>query len=128
MPLYNDDQPYAIPNDTFGDAFGENWGSAEIDGATFFQTRCSLPRTALCLKVPTVGGGDEEELVVHRENNQDYVFLFESLDDAYDYANEASQALAFAPKVGRVNLRDLHFANARYKPALSEQVDLVLRH
>ncbi len=124
MPLYNDDQPYAIPYGTVGES-GETFGSAEIDGAAFFQTRCPLPRTALCLKVPT---GNEEELVVHRENNEDYVFLFESLDDAYDYANEASQALAFAPKVGRVNLRDLHFANARYKPALSEQVDLVLRH
>ena len=117
MPLYNDDQPYAIPGELFP-------RSAEIDGATFFQTRCPLPHTALCLKVPSDG---EEELVVHRENGDDYVFLFESLDDAYDYANEASQALAFAPKVGRVNLRDLHFANARYKPALSEQVDLVLR-
>ncbi|MBC8139923.1 MAG: hypothetical protein H7Y38_00625 [Armatimonadetes bacterium] len=126
MPLYNDDQPYAIPNEGLREAWGEALlGSAEIDGATFFQTRCPLPRTALCLKVPT---GGEEELVVHRENNKDYVFLFESLDDAYDYAKEASQALAFAPKVRRVNLRDLHFANARYKPALSEQVDLVLRH
>ena len=118
MPLYNDDQPYAIPGETFA--------GAEIDGATFFQTRCRLPRTALCLQVP--GADGEEELVVHRENNEDFVFLFESLDDAYDYANEASQALRFAPKVGRVNLRDLHFANARYKPALSEQVDLVLRN
>lgn len=117
MPLYNDDQNYTMP--------GEPWASpAERDTATFFQTRCPLPRTALCLKVPQ---GGEEELVVHRENGEDYVFLFESLDDAYDYANEASEALAFAPKVGRVLLRDLHFANARYKPALSDQVDLVLR-
>lgn len=118
MPMYDEDhRDYTIP--------GDEWYSpADHDTATFFQTRCSVPRTALCLKVPNTSG---EELVVHRENDQDYVFLFESLDDAYDYAIEASQALDFAPTVGRVLLRDLHFANARYKPALSEQIDLVLR-
>ncbi|MBC7807434.1 MAG: hypothetical protein H7145_14945 [Akkermansiaceae bacterium] len=108
---------YTIPGD-------ERYSPADPETATFFQTRCTVPRTALCLKVPNTSG---EELVVHRENDQDYVFLFESLDDAYDYAIEASQALDFAPNVGRVLLRDLHFANARYKPALSEQIDLVLR-
>ena len=94
------------------------------DDDDFFQTRCYLPQTALCLKVPGLSG---DELVVHRENGEDYVFLFEALDDAYDYANEAKEALLFAPRVGRVTLRELNFANARYKPALSEQVDLVLR-
>ncbi|MBC8135285.1 MAG: hypothetical protein H8F28_05275 [Fibrella sp.] len=118
MSTYDENhRDYTIP--------GEEWYSpADKETATFLQTRCSVPRTALCLKVPNTSG---EELVVHRENDQDYVFLFESLDDAYDYAIEASQALDFAPTVGRVLLRDLHFANARYKPALSEQIDLVLR-
>ncbi len=118
MPLYDENhRDYTIPGDQPARPPSE-------DNAAFFQTRCTLPATALCLKVPNAAG---EELVVHRENNRDFVFLFESLDDAYDYANEASRALDFAPTVGRVLLRDLHFANARYKPALSDQVDLVLR-
>ncbi len=85
----------------------------------------AVPASAFCLRVPGTNG---EELVVHRDpdSGEDYVFLFESLDDAYDYAIEAAQALDFAPTVGRVLLRDLHFANARYKPALGEQVDLPL--
>ncbi len=41
----------------------------------------TCPATALCLKVP---GRRGEELVVHREGEEDYVFLFEALDDACD--------------------------------------------
>ena len=118
MPSYDDNsRDYTLPGD-------EWYRAGDKEAELLFQTQVSLPRTALCLKVPNTGG---EELVVHRENGQDYVFLFESLDDAYDYAIEASRALDFAPIVGRVNLRDLHFSNARYKPALSSQIDLVLR-
>ena len=112
---HRDTRDYTIP--------GEDWGSEEAQAA-FFASRFSLPRTALCLKIPDNSG---EELVVHRENGRDYVFLFESLDDAYDCAQEAGLVLAFTPRVGRVCLHDLHFENARYKPAVSEQVDIVLR-
>jgi hypothetical protein len=84
----------------------------------------SVPTSALCLKVP---GTDGEELVVHREGNEDYVFLFEALDDATDYARAAEEALGFKPDIGRVRVSDLHFRTARFKPAVGEQVDLPLR-
>jgi hypothetical protein len=84
----------------------------------------AVPTSALCLKVPGTGG---EELVVHREGNEDYVFLFEALDDASDYAYAAQEALGFEPEIGRVRLTDLHFRTARYKPAFSEQIDVPLR-
>jgi hypothetical protein len=84
-----------------------------------------VPATALCLKVPGTGG---EELVVHRSpTNEDYVFLFEALDDASDYAYAAQEALGFAPEIGRVCLSELHFRTARFKPAVGDQVDLPLR-
>lgn len=83
-----------------------------------------MPESALCLKVPGTRG---EELVVHREERDDYVFLFEALDDANDYALMAEQALGFTPEIGRVDTRDLSFRIARYKPAVGEQVDLNLR-
>lgn len=85
--------------------------------------QCTVPRTALCLKVPGRGG---EELVVHREGRDDYVFLFEALDDACDYACAAEKALGFAPEIGRVRVGDLHFRTARFKPAVGEQVDMPL--
>lgn len=84
----------------------------------------ALPDSALCLKVPGTRG---EELVVHREERDDYVFLFESLDDANDYALMAEQALGFTPEIGRVDIRALSFRTARYKPAIGEQVDVTLR-
>lgn len=84
----------------------------------------TVPPSALCLKVPDTNG---EELVVHREGSDDYVFLFEALDDAYEYARAAEQALGFSPDIGRVRVADLHFRTARFKPALSEQIDIPLR-
>ena len=84
----------------------------------------SVPPSALCLKVPGTGG---EELVVHREDNEDYVFLFEALDDATEYARFAEDALGFKPDIGRVRIADLHFRTARFKPAVGEQVDIALR-
>ena len=85
-----------------------------------------LPPSAYCLRVP---GTEGEELVVHRdmERNEDYVFLFEAGDDAVDYAQAAERALGFAPEIGRVRVGDLHFRIARYKPALSDQVDVPLK-
>lgn len=82
-----------------------------------------IPSTALCLKVP---GTDGEELVVHREGSDDYVFLFEALDDATEYARFAEEALGFTPDIGRVRISDLHFRTARFKPAVGEQVDIPL--
>ncbi len=84
----------------------------------------AAPPSAFCLRVP---GTDGEELVVHREGNEDFVFLFEAGDDAADYARAAERALGFSPEIGRVKVRDLHFRTARFKPALGEQVDLPLR-
>lgn len=84
----------------------------------------AIPPSAYCLRVP---GSEGEELVVHREGNEDYVFLFEAGDDAADYARAAERALGFAPEIGRVRVRDLHFRTARFKPALGEQIDLSLR-
>jgi hypothetical protein len=85
-----------------------------------------VPSYALCLKKPRVG---EDELVVHREEDarEDYVFLFEALDDAHEYAQLAREALGFSPKICRVRLRDLHFRTARFKPAVGEPLDLPLR-
>ena len=84
----------------------------------------SVPPSALCLKVP---GTDGEELVVHREGAEDYVFLFEALDDATEYARFAEEALGFTPDIGRVRISDLHFRTARFKPAVGDQVDIPLR-
>ena len=86
----------------------------------------SVPPSALCLKVPGTGG---EELVVHRsdEDNEDFVFLFEALDDATEYARFAEEALGFKPDIGRVRIADLHFRTARFKPAVGDQVDIPLR-
>jgi hypothetical protein len=83
-----------------------------------------LPPSALCLKVPGRGG---DELVVHREGEDDYVFLFEALDDATEYARLAEEVLGFTPDIGRVKIADLHFRTARFKPAVGEQVDIPLR-
>jgi hypothetical protein len=82
-----------------------------------------VPATALCLKVP---GRRGEELVVHREGQEDYVFLFEALDDACDYACAAEKALGFAPEIGRVRVGELHFRTARFKPAVGDQIDMPL--
>ena len=86
----------------------------------------AIPATALCLRVPRAEG---DELVVHRdeEAEEDYVFLFEALDDAYHYALMAKDALGRQPQIRRVRLRDLHFRNARFKPASGEPLDLPLR-
>ena len=83
-----------------------------------------IPSSALCLRVPDTRG---EELVVHREGEEDFVFLFEALDDACDYASAAEKALGFSPEIGRVRVTDLHFRTARFKPAAGDQVDLSLR-
>lgn len=88
------------------------------------EVRAAVPLSAFCLRVP---GTDGEELVVHREGNEDFVFLFEAGDDAADYARAAERALGFSPEIGRVKVRDLHFRTARFKPALGDQVDLPLR-
>jgi hypothetical protein len=87
------------------------------------QEDLTIPSSALCLKVPGTSG---EELVVHREGNDDFVFLFEALDDAYDYARAAEQALGFTPDIGRVRVADLHFRFARFKPAVGDQIDVSL--
>lgn len=88
------------------------------------ENELTLPNSAYCLKVP---GTDGDELVVHREGSEDFVFLFEAGDDAADYAQAAEQALGFRPEIGRVRIRDLHFRTARFKPAVGEQVDIQLR-
>lgn len=83
-----------------------------------------IPSSALCLRVPGALG---EELVVYREGGDDFVFLFEALDDACDYAVAAEKALGFLPEIGRVRLTDLHFRAARFKPAVGGQLDVMLR-
>ncbi|MES2463006.1 MAG: hypothetical protein V4671_20670 [Armatimonadota bacterium] len=88
------------------------------------QDELTVPSSALCLKVPGTRG---EELVVHREGSDDFVFLFEALDDAYDYARAAEQALGFTPDIGRVRVADLHFRVARFKPAVGDQIDVSLQ-
>lgn len=90
-----------------------------------YEQQPAVPGSALCLKVP---GSNGDELVVHREGSDDYVFLFEALDDALEYARAAEQALGFEPEIGRVKVSELHFRTARFKPAVGEQIDLPLRH
>ena len=89
-----------------------------------FEEEAVIPLMALCLKVPGTRG---EELVVHREGSEDFVFLFEALDDASDYSFAAEEALGFLPDIGRVKLTDLHFRTARFKPADTEHMDILLR-
>lgn len=84
----------------------------------------TIPLTALALTVPDSEG---EELVVHREKGKECVFLFESLDDAYECTLMASKALGFMPRIARVITNDLQFRFARYKPAGLEAVDLPVR-
>lgn len=85
-----------------------------------------VPGTALCLRLRRRG---LDELVVHRDesSSEDFVFLFEALDDAHDYAILAREALGTFPQIIRVNLRALHFRTARFKPAVGEPLDLPLR-
>lgn len=85
-----------------------------------------VPSTALCLRLRRRG---QDELVVHHDEDaeEDFVFLFESLDDAHDYALLAKKALGIFPQIIRVNLRALHFRTARFKPAVGEPLDLPLR-
>lgn len=83
-----------------------------------------IPATALALSVPDSEG---EELVVHRERGKECVFLFESLDDAYDCCLMASKALGFMPRISRIVTRNLQFRYARYKPAGLEALDLAVR-
>ena len=90
---------------------------------TEFTDDVLIGQSAFCLRVPYTTG---EELVVHREDGRDYVFLFESLDDAYDCARQASEALAFHPEVRRVNVHDLNFPSARFKPADGAPVEIAL--
>ena len=87
-----------------------------------------FPSTALCLRLRRKGK-DQDELVVHRdeESAEDFVFLFEALDDAHDYALMARDALGIFPQIIRVNLRALHFRTARFKPAAGAPLDLPLR-
>lgn len=99
-------------------------GPAHSDEDDEVPAAAVVPPSAYCLRVP---GTDGEELVVHREGNEDFVFLFEAGDDAADYARAAERALGFSPDIGRVKVRDLHFRTARFKPALGDQVDLPLR-
>lgn len=87
------------------------------------QNNLTIPSSALCLKVPGTSG---ETLVVHRDGGDDFVFLFEALDDAYDYARAAEDALGFTPDIGRVRVSDLHFRFARLKPAAGDQIDISL--
>lgn len=86
----------------------------------------TIPGTALCLRLRRRG---MDELVVHRDevSSENFVFLFEALDDAYDYAIMAHEALGTSPQIIRVNLRALHFRTARFKPAVGEPLDLPLR-
>ncbi len=86
----------------------------------------TIPGTALCLRLRRRG---MDELVVHRDevSSENFVFLFEALDDAYDYAIMAREALGTSPQIIRVNLRALHFRTARFKPAVGEPLDLPLR-
>ncbi len=90
---------------------------------TTFTDDILLGQSAFCLKAPE---GEKEEIVVHREGGEDFVFLFESLDDAYDCASEAAQVLTFWPQVTRVRLSELNFAAARFKPASGVHVDIPL--
>lgn len=89
----------------------------------FVPLRVALPTTALCLHVPETDG---EELVVHRNpfTNENYVFLFEALDDAYDYCHAAKESLGFRPEIARVRVSDLGFETARFKPAVGDQMDV----
>jgi hypothetical protein len=93
------------------------------DNETIFTDDILIGQSAFCLKVPD---SPIEELVIHREGDEDYVFLFESLDDAYDCAAQAAQTLPFWPQVGRVSLDSLNFATARFKPAAGAHVDIPL--
>lgn len=90
------------------------------------ESELLVPRTALCLRLRRRG---QDELVVHRDETaaEDFVFLFESLDDAHDYALMARDALGIFPQIIRVSLRGLHFRTARFKPAVGEPLDLPLR-
>jgi hypothetical protein len=90
---------------------------------TTFSDDLLIGQSAFCLRVPD---SPTEELVVHREGEEDYVFLFESLDDAYDCAAQASQVLPFCPRVGRVSLEGLNFKVARFKPVVGANVDILL--
>jgi hypothetical protein len=93
------------------------------DNETTFTEDVLVGRSAFCLMVPD---SPTEDLVVHREGDEDFVFLFESLDDAFDCAAQAAQVLPFWPKVGRAALSGLNFKVARFKPVGGGHVDILL--
>ncbi len=111
MPLFEEDSQHRLPQPPASSSLSR-------------EPSAPVPATALCLKVPGTGG---EELVVHREGAEDYVFLFEALDDAFEYACAAEKALGFSPDIGRVRVSELHFRTARFKPATGDQMDVSLR-
>jgi len=125
MPFTNDDHHLPRPANTPAFSFFDTRpprGAAKRQPSP--ENEVLIPVSALCLKVPGTQG---EELVVHREGCDDYVFLFEALDDATDYARAAESALGFSPEIGRVRVAELHFRTARYKPAVGDQIDVTLR-
>ena len=83
----------------------------------------ALPTTALGQISP---GSVSLKKVVHRDRDEECVFLFEALDDALECARMAEDALGFAPRIGRVRVADLAFRTARFKPATAAARDLPL--
>jgi hypothetical protein len=82
--------------------------------ATELRIQRNMPESVLALMATELG---PDEIVVQRLNGQERVFLFESLDDAYDGVSSVAGQLGFEPKVVRVRTADLPFRRARYKPA-----------
>ena len=73
------------------------------------------------LRVP----GTVSEFIVHREVNEDYVYLFESMLDADAVASWAAPICGWKPVVEAVPLEALAaFRIARYKPSNGDSVDL----
>jgi hypothetical protein len=94
------------------------------NSATPRRTICheqEMPDTVLVLLASEIG---PDEVVVQRSAGRERVFLFESVDDAYDGAQELGKQLGFVPAVARMAVADLPFRRARYKPADSDAFNI----
>lgn len=88
--------------------------------------KTQMPETVLCLRVTL---GCEEEYVIDRIDDEERVFLFESLDDVFLYKDELQKQTRIVAEVKRVRVTEIArpFPTAWYKPALADREMITLR-
>jgi len=78
--------------------------------------------SSYALRIP----GTTDEYVVHRQVEEDYVFLFDVEAEAAAFAEATRPAYGFLPEVVFVGVSTLRYRMARFKPEHGDQVDVRL--